>query len=553
MSSTKPDTMDLSKITRPAVLCQCSRCLSSLAVLENEWLKLSTSYSVVSGWLSVQLQRISISSEKKRIPQSSDQTLIRGRIIQEIGCKLCHQKLGFLCAMDNGPNIFWKWPKVSLLEIVTMRSVDPIFNEKDGLLEELMCPKPIPVSMGIDGSPARLGALISADSNLIDGREISVQHHIQQQGQSLDHISSSVSTLHDTMHELKNAFTAMRIELNGPNRFPTDQDLANTDFNMVTTVLKELKHKADEIEKLKLEIEALKLRNRYMDEQTARQAQQTLVVEAPLPEVRSPGLLQSDHGSRKRPFPFPEHYNGVRERPVPDSFDDDLEDNLAEFSLGEREIDIPSVKIPLKDHETTTEPVYDPSPRLQIEVNHSAYHTPPSLSDEPAAKRPRLSSSANSTSNPNKRPRGRPSRKSISQTDAPQSFDPSPLNEQHPQSTPTDQQKPLENRPTRSNRLRSRSRAASPNSRTRNRQSLDNSEKTQENTGMNTPTEPSVQLAVELGKENADLELTVPHANEGKKTKAELNERRKAQAAARDHMAKLAMQREEAMDTEESR
>ncbi|RDW74568.1 uncharacterized protein DSM5745_07230 [Aspergillus mulundensis] len=435
-----------------------------------------------------------------------------------------------------------------------MRSVDPIFNEKDGLLEELMCPKPKPSAMGIDGSPARPGALVPADSNHIDGREISVQHHIQQQGQSLDHISSSVSTLHDTMHELKNAFTAMRIELNGPNRFPSEQDLANTDFNMVTTVLKELKSKADEIEKLKLEIEALKLRNRFMDEQTARQAQQSLVVEAPLPEVRSPGLLQGDHGSRKRPFPFPEHYNGVHGRPVPDSFDDDdLEDNLAEFSLGEREIDIPSsVKIPLKDHETTMESTHDPSPRLQIEVNHSTYHTPPSLSsDEPAAKRPRLSSSANS--NPNKKPRGRPSRKSISQTDATRIFNPSPLNEQTTQSKPTDQEKTLENRPTRSNRLRSRSRAASPNARTRNRQSLDNSDKTQENTSINTPTEPSAQLAVELGKENADLDITAPHANEGKKTKAELNERRKAQAAARDHMVKLAMQREEAMDTEESR
>lgn len=95
-------TMDLSRLTRPAILCQCSRCSSSLAALENEWAKLSNSYSIVAGWLSVDLHRISISSEKKQIPQSSDMDLLRGRILQEISCKLCQQKLGVLCALENG-------------------------------------------------------------------------------------------------------------------------------------------------------------------------------------------------------------------------------------------------------------------------------------------------------------------------------------------------------------------------------------------------------------------------------------------------------------------
>lgn len=94
--------MDLSRLTRPAILCQCSRCSSSLAALENEWAKLSNSYSIVAGWLSVDLHRISISSEKKQIPQSSDMDLLRGRILQEISCKLCQQKLGVLCALENG-------------------------------------------------------------------------------------------------------------------------------------------------------------------------------------------------------------------------------------------------------------------------------------------------------------------------------------------------------------------------------------------------------------------------------------------------------------------
>lgn len=94
--------MDLSSLTRPAVLCQCSRCSSSLAALENEWAKLSNSYSIAAGWLSVDLKRIMISSDRKQVPQTSDVSLLRGRILQEIACRLCQQKLGVLCALENG-------------------------------------------------------------------------------------------------------------------------------------------------------------------------------------------------------------------------------------------------------------------------------------------------------------------------------------------------------------------------------------------------------------------------------------------------------------------
>ncbi|KAL4927086.1 uncharacterized protein BDV17DRAFT_268081 [Aspergillus undulatus] len=533
-------TMDLSKLTRPAILCQCSQCLSSLAVLENEWVKLSNSYSVVAGWLSIQLHRISISPDKKQIPHSSELSLIRGRIVQEIGCKLCKQKLGVICDLDNGPNVFWKLSKVSLLEIVTMRTVDAAFKDGEGVLEDLLFPRP--KTLPFTTQP---GALVPTDSNEMGAYDVSVEHQIQQQGVSLDHISSSVSNLHDTMHELKNAFTAMRIELNGPSRLPNEHDLANPNFNMVSTVLKELKSKADEIEKLKLEIEALKFRNRYVEEHTAaRHALPTLTVEAPIPEVASPGLLQ---GSRKRPFPFPEHDQGDRERPVPDSFDEgDDGDSMIDFSLAETSI--PSVKIPLKDNRIPAES-HDPSsqsPRLQIEVGHSLHHTPPHLSvDEPAAKRQRLSSSG--TSSGNKKPRGRPPRKLISQTTQPDLTSTTktvPLNEQngnHPNSTPNDQQITLENRPTRSRSKRGRSRATSIN--TRHRVSIGNAESSAEKPqqGKNTSAESTTHPIVELGKENTNAE----NGN-----KVEMNEKRKAQSAARDNMAKLAMQREEAMDTE---
>jgi hypothetical protein len=95
-------TMDLSHLTRPSILCQCSRCSSSLAACENEWAKLSNTYSTIAGWLSVDLNRINISSEKKQIPQSSELSIVRGCIVQEMMCRLCHQKLGALAHLETG-------------------------------------------------------------------------------------------------------------------------------------------------------------------------------------------------------------------------------------------------------------------------------------------------------------------------------------------------------------------------------------------------------------------------------------------------------------------
>lgn len=94
--------MDLSRLTRPAILAQCSRCSSSLAALENEWARLSNSYALAAGWLSVELHRISVQSDKKIIPQSSDLVVLRGRVLQDVSCKLCQQKLGVLCMLENG-------------------------------------------------------------------------------------------------------------------------------------------------------------------------------------------------------------------------------------------------------------------------------------------------------------------------------------------------------------------------------------------------------------------------------------------------------------------
>ncbi|RHZ60445.1 uncharacterized protein CDV56_105177 [Aspergillus thermomutatus] len=574
--------MDLSKLARPAILCQCSRCSSSLAALENEWAKLSNSYAVAAGWLSVELHRISISTEKKQVPQNSEMSLLRGRILQEIACKLCQQKLGVLCALDDGPNIFWKLSKVSFREIVTMRTVEPLFN---GSLERLIRPTPK------ESTTSR--ALISTGPHEVDRDPMSMEQQIQHQGVIIDHISNSVNNLHDTMSELKHSFTALRIELNGPGRLSSDiSGPHGSDFDMIRTVLKELKSKAEEIETLKLEIQALKLKNRYMEEQTTRHPTATLGVESTaMPEVRSPGLLQA---SRKRPWP--DSFPSGRTEPIADSFEEEEDDTFGDFSLADMHVQ--SVKIPLKEPEpvraitdSSRHQIPPESPRLRIEVTRSRQHTPHydnMIEDaqattvdtqQPAVvKRPRISNPTDrpsSSGNTERRKPGRP-RKSFSQSAQPefsQTPKQTPLSEQSVNVGTGSQteQVPLNTSPseapearqrgsTRSRTLRSRSRPPSA------RQSGNGI--SQPMNGDQNTSEGSLSLATEEVSQHSNKEGgSQPQSHETDSTKENLpastnvkapsinndDERRKAQVAARDLMARLAMQREEAMETEEGR
>ncbi|KAA8648352.1 hypothetical protein EYZ11_005850 [Aspergillus tanneri] len=557
--------MDLSKLTRPAILCQCSRCSSSLAALENDWAKLSNSYSVAAGWLSVELHRISISSERKQIPQSSDLSILRGRILQEIACKLCQQKLGVLCALEIGPSIFWKLSKVSFREIVTMRTVEPSF--KDGALEQLMKTTP-KESARRDRNSIQQGALVSVGQNAVDLQNGSMEQQLQHQGLSIDHISSSVNNLHDTMSELKHAFTALRIELNGPGRFPNMESSSGGDFNMITTLLKELKLKSDEIERLKLEIEALKLRNRYAEEQTAKQPALILAPPDVLPQVQSPGLL---HGSRKRPLPDSFDAGG-RTNPIADSFDDDDDDDsIGDFFLEDHAI--PPVKVPLKAPKpnhmdgTTNEPAPFDSPNIRIEVSQLRKHPLLSDNDKPNThpqlhqspnKRPRLPQSTerpSSSGQVEKRKVGRP-RKSTGQTTSPdlsQVTKLTPLSEQNgnahsvtqpeslpPYPSPSDPSSSKENRRSRSRSLRSRSRPPSMAPSNRRGQNGDSDAQDQAQT-----LKGSIQTE---GQKGSGRKVSSSKSN-GENT-VESNEKRKAQVATRDAMARLAMQREEALETE---
>ncbi|KAH3061198.1 hypothetical protein KXV27_007614 [Aspergillus fumigatus] len=525
--------MDLTKLARPAILCQCSRCSSSLAALENEWARLSNSYAVATGWLSVELHRIAISTEKKQVPQNSDMSLLRGRILQEIACKLCQQKLGVLCALDDGPNIFWKLPKVSFREIVTMRTVEPLF--KDGSLERFLCPTP-------KESTSR--ALVSTGPHKVDGSTMSMEQQIQHQGVSIDYISNSVNNLHDTMSELKHSFTSLRIELNGPGRLPPDNSGTHgSDFDMIRTVLKELKSKAEEIETLKLEIQALQLKNRYMEEQATRHPAATFGTETTvMPEVRSPGLLQA---GRKRPWP--DSFPSGRTEPIADSFDEE-DGTFGDFSLADMHAQ--SVKIPLKD----------PEPGHAIaDSTHHQLKAQTWIPNSPLWSNG-LAYSIRLTGLPCAKP------------DFSQTPKPTPLseqngnvgtgsqNEQIPSNTsPSEAVEVRQRSSTRSRTLRSQSR---PPSRRQSgnavSQSTDGDQNALEGSLPMTTEELSQHSNKEAGSQPRNHEIDPAKENsltltQIKSSGINNDDERRKQIAARDTLARLVMQREEAMETEEGR
>ncbi|KAJ5625400.1 hypothetical protein N7510_001709 [Penicillium lagena] len=539
--------MDLAHLTRPAILCQCSRCSSSLAALENEWARLSNSYSIATAWLSVNLHRISVSSERKQIPQSSDMNLLRGRIIQEVFCKLCQQKLGVLCALDNGPNVFWKMAKVAFREIVTMRTVEPIFNNES--LSKLTTPKE-PTHR--DRSSIQEDALVpSGPTDTTRDTSFSMQRQMQHQGRSIDQISSSVNHLQDTMMDLKHSFTSLRIEMNGPNSHIGENGAHN--FDMIATVLKELKSKSEEIEKLKLEIETLKLKNRFMGGNQQNPTDTLSVVNGALPVVRSPGLLQA---GRKRPWS--ESFPSEHTQPIADSFDEE-DDILDDVSLAD--LPIHCSRVPLKDPHHVNGHQEQPgvaSPRRQIEVGRpSDLPSVTAVNEQSAAKRPRLTQSNNESSQPNppqKRPVGRP-RKSFNQSTKPEI--PRASNESvsadlteaiepvQPQSNPAPRGR---GRPRRS--TTSGSRPASPLARHNERYNAEGKDQTGRETSQ---TAHGGEINHQNGKAPGEEQEKGGDSPQDTPAEAAMHEKRKAKVAARDVMTRMAMQHEEMMETEGAR
>ncbi|KAJ5125021.1 uncharacterized protein N7515_008846 [Penicillium bovifimosum] len=550
--------MDLSHLTRPGILCQCARCSSSLAALENEWGKLSNAYSIPTAWLSVDLHRISVSSERKQIPHTSDMTLLRGRVIQEVSCKLCQQRMGVICPLDNGMNILWKMSKVAFREIVTMRTVQPLF--KQGALERLICPTP-------KESPRRNpdhiqgSALVPAGHSDPTTMDPTMQRQMLHQGRSIDQISSSVNHLQDTMSDLKHSFTALRIELNGPNRMAGEGSLQGHDFDMFATVLKELKLKSDEIEKLKLEIEALKLKNRYMGVTLPPQQEPLSVMNmnAALPEVRSPGLLQA---GRKRAWP--DAFSSDRSQAIADSFDED--DMADDMSFADPTLF--SSRVPLNDQDQSAITngsagemvrsgefqVYAPEALNPLRPLQSETHT----YQQTIAKRPRLGTSAEIAPQPAP-PQPQPA--------PPQPAPPQPQQQPAPQQEPV----PQKRRPGRPRKSVSQATNAVAT------QSPSTVSGTPGNVGSNNQpsglrrraSRPSLRAPSPAPNDEGNLQ-TPSGSNLGPNKKSKrnsgsfnvnligdqdnsgddiaMNEKRKAKVAARDVMAKMALQHEEAWE-----
>ncbi|KAJ5670927.1 hypothetical protein N7507_000054 [Penicillium longicatenatum] len=537
--------MDLNSLSRPAILSQCSRCSSSLAVLENEWATLSTAYAIATAWLSVNFNRISVSPERKQIPQTPDFHLLRGRTTQEVTCKLCQQKLGALCTLDNGPNIFWKMSRVAFREVVTMRTAEPIF--KDGALEEFLRPSP-PEPVRRDRTSVHEATLVPTGTSGLSKDPV-LQRQMQHQGRSIDQISSSVNHLQDTMTDLKHSFTSLRIELQGPSRHISENGSLNSQgFDMVATVLKELKSKSDEIEKLKLEIEALKLRNRFIQERRSSNPDYLSPRNDSLPEVQSPGLLQA---GRKRAWP--DAFSNGRSRTVADSFGE--EDMIDDMSMETP----PSylVSLPIKDsHRITNGEIQDQSTSGFSNV-HDGDHEQhsrtaidnqgPAFSQQSPTKRLRVTQSSIDLSRPQynsekKRP-GRP-RKSVTQISntSPEGSEAavSSSSVQVPAALSSPQKQPIRGRPRRTTRSRSMG-PMEPNH--------------------TAPTDPEapIQKAMEesANGESVVSKDGVTNSDGGgasvEDSAAIAEEKRKAKVAARDAMTRMAMQREEIMETEESR
>lgn len=240
------------------------------------------------------------------------------------------------------------------------------------------------------------------------------------QGASLNKISNTVEELHDTMSDLKQSFRALQLELNTTPSARNSEYHGDEAMEMLRTVLKELQHKSDEIEKLKLENESLKLKAKYWQGRPMGGAPTTpRVLEHAMPEVQSPGFL-NDSGKRGL-------ISGSTQLQITHSFDQEHGHTEMEHTASSEVVQYETapVKVPLK-------PVAEILPKAQrlLQREDGVGATTSSRrrreSGEPAMKRPRLTlnedpesseSNVEVESNPPPKKRGRPSsRKSLQAT-----------------------------------------------------------------------------------------------------------------------------------------
>jgi hypothetical protein len=270
-----------------------------------------------------------------------------------------------------------------------MKETQPIFRE--GSLPWLLFPDQQVVSQ-TDSAENTSGSTTIP--------EAAINKAIQNQGLSLHRISSSVDELQDTMADLKQSFRALRLELNTTSSYRGQAGQCDEAMDMLKIVLKELQSKAEEIEKLKLHNDALKLKTRYLEDRQQNAPPLTpRLLDGLIPAVQSPGFLNEHEGHQSPKF--------ITTGRVADSFEGDNEsiDHATGFEQAH------PVRIPLKPAAETL-PLHI---RQSQDDRHSQGTTRPRRdSGEPATKRQRLNivseeSGSPATAQPvRERQRGRP-------------------------------------------------------------------------------------------------------------------------------------------------
>ncbi|KAH8691952.1 hypothetical protein BGW36DRAFT_304448 [Talaromyces proteolyticus] len=557
--------MGLSHLARPSILCQCACCSSSLAACENEWARLSDTYSTVTGWLSIDLDRIRVSSDKKQIPQSSSLDFVRGRVIQEIVCRLCHQKLGALVHLEPDEKVFWKLSKVSFREIISMKESQPVFRE--GSLPWLLFSDQHEVVAQDESAASPSTPSVS---------ETTLNKAIKSQGASLHRISSSVDELHDTMADLKQSFKSLRLELHTTPSYRGQVGQCDEAMDMLKIVLKELQSKADDIEKLRLENESLKLKNRYLEERLVGDSTPRLLEGRFIPAVQSPGFL-NENGRRS-------WTESVANQQIPDSFEGDIESLDRTPIADPNEPGLPPIKVPLK-------PAVEKLPmhirQLPSQDDQAVSGTTRSRrnSGEPATKRQRLNISEESVSSVNvqvpKEKRGRPRKSQISTSSVlqppnsttvvptPESHDTSPVTPAEELSVHPVEELARSGGPRTRGRLRTRSRPSvsralsrevSTTSRTTRQSKLQETSSQQSSEKQTNIAEteiqrtPVVEVAVNVAELTPQSEIegndlfAKGKREKGHKEGNENNpDEHNARLTGKDALAKAAMEREEAM------
>jgi hypothetical protein len=371
-----------------------------------------------------------------------------------------------------------------------------------------------------------------------------MHQQMQHQGRSIDQISNSVNHLQDTMADLKHSFTSLRIELNGPSRSINDHgSMGGPGFDMIATVLKELKSKSDEIEKLKLEIEALKLKNRFMEERKPSSPEYTSQMNGRIADVQSPGLLQA---GRKRAWP--DAFSTGPPPAIADSFDE--EDMVDDLSL--ENLPTYSVRVPPKQPARQL-PSGPTQLRIEARQNDSIpTSTPPaSHSEQTVAKRPRLTQTKDPQLN-SERPRGRPRKSKVSEPQA----DPTTASASQNASiqVPIVPSSP-DPQTTKRRRLRrsTRSQSFGPTSM---RAQVESQETSAQDLSLTNGAESNGNGDAQQNGETSSAPVkgsTKNGANMAEEARVTEEEKRKAMIAARDAMTRRAMEQEEQMETDGSR